>query len=162
MKNGIFLIVLISLIGFSGCKARKNAVRTSQVETAISAETRKTDTARVIVETQFNSEETKQIHEATERETLHLDTLGRVRTIVRESVRTQTGSRRNDRGQGSVLSVSGKTDSTGVAEKTRQTGYRSDAVETDSRPVQGVEWLWIIIGTLIAVALILVLRRKFK
>ena len=162
MKNEIFLIVLISLIAFSGCKARKNTVRTSQMETTINTETRKTDTARVIVETQFHSEETKQIHKTTERETIHLDDSGRIRTIIRESVRTETGSGWTYRGQGSVLSVSGKTDSTGVAEETRQTGYRSDAVETDSRPVQGVEWLWIIIGTLIAVALILVLRRKFK
>lgn len=163
MRHGFFLFFLIALIGLSGCKARKNTVRTSETATKTQTQTRSIDTARVVLEAEFHTEETQQIHETTDRETIHLDTLGRVRTIIRESVRTETRTRRNDRGQGSAVSVTGKTDSAATVEQTHQTGYRSDATVTDSRPVQGFEWFWVIVtGSLVLIAVIYVIIRKYN
>ncbi len=162
MKHGFFLFVIIALIGLSGCKARKSTVRNEKVETISQTENRRTDTASVVLETKFHSEETQQIHETTERETVHVDTLGRIRTIIRESVRKETGSGRTYRGQGSAISLSGKTDSTTVMKSSNVAVDEKTDIKTDSRPVQGAEWAWVSIGIGIFGIIFLIIRDRLN
>lgn len=168
MKNGhgrhIFISVLLCILVialFSTCRSRKNVVRTESNQARTERVETKTDTSRTIIKTQENLDETVSISETTDRETIHLDDSGRVRTIVRESVKKETGQRRTDRGQGSVVSITGKSDSITSQETLNATSQEKQDIKTDSRPVQGAEWMWVIlsIGTIAAIAILFFIRK---
>jgi len=154
MKNGfknknVFVFVvgcfcLTTILG--GCKTKRNIVKSENTQVTSKTYAAKTDTSRVITKIVADMEESVSIHETTDRETIHLDSIGRVRTIVRESVKKETGQRRTDRGQGSVVSITGKSDSTTVMESANVTVDEKIDTKTDSRPVQGSEWIWVIMG----------------
>lgn len=168
MKNGhgrhIFISVLLCILVialFSTCRSRKNVVRTESNQARTERVETKTDTSRVITKTVADLEESVVVHETTDRETIHLDSTGRVRTIVRESVSKEAGSRRTDRGQGSVVSVTGRSDSITSLETLNATSQEKQNIKTDSRPVQGAEWMWVIlaIGTIAAIAILFFIRK---
>lgn len=168
MKNGhgrhIFISVLLCILVialFSTCRSRKNVVRTESNQARTERVETKTDTSRVITRTVADMEESVSIQETTDRETIHLDSIGRVRTIVRESVKKETGQRRTDRGQGSVVSITGKSDSITSQETLNATSQEKQDIKTDSRPVQGAEWMWVIlsIGTIAAIAILFFLKK---
>lgn len=168
MKNGhgrhIFISVLLCILVialFSTCRSRKNVVRTESNQARTERVETKTDTSRVITRTVADMEESVSIHETTDRETIHLDSTGRVRTIVRESISKETGQRRTDRGQGSVVSITGKSDSITSQETLNATSQEKQDIKTDSRPVQGAEWMWVIlsIGTIAAIAILFFLKK---
>jgi len=168
MKNGhsrhIFISVLLCILVialFSTCRSRKNVVRTESNQARTERVETKTDTSRVITRTVADMEESVVVQETTDRETIHLDSTGRVRTIVRESVKKETGQRRTDRGQGSVVSITGKSDSITSQETLNATSQEKQDIKTDSRPVQGAEWMWVIlsIGTIAAIAILFFLKK---
>ena len=168
MKNGhgrhIFISVLLCILVialFSTCRSRKNVVRNESNQARTERVETKTDTSRVITRTVADMEESVSIQETTDRETIHLDDSGRVRTIVRESVKKETGQRRTDRGQGSVVSITGKSDSITSQETLNATSQEKQDIKTDSRPVQGAEWMWVIlsIGTIAAIAILFFIRK---
>ena len=158
-----FVFVLCSLLFvlFSSCKTKRNISRTESSQAAIERVETKRDTSRTIIKTQENLDETVSISETTDRETIHLDSTGRVRTIIRESVKKETGQRRTDRGQGSVVSITGKSDSITSQETLNATSQEKQDIKTDSRPVQGAEWMWVIlsIGTIAAIAILFFIRK---
>lgn len=169
MKNGhgrhIFISVLLCILVialFSTCRSRKNVVRNESNQARTERVETKTDTSRVITRTVADMEESVVVQETTDRETIHLDSTGRVRTIVRESVKKETGQRRTDRGQGSVVSITGKSDSITSQETLNATSQEKQDIKTDSRPVQGDEWMWVILSITIAAIAILFFIRKVK
>lgn len=169
MKNGfknknVFVFVvgcfcLTTILG--GCKTKRNIVKSENTQVTSKTYAAKTDTSRVITRTVADMEESVVIQETTDRETIHLDSIGRVRTIVRESVKKETGQRRTDRGQGSVVSITGKSDSITSQETLNATSQEKQDIKTDSRPVQGAEWMWVIlsIGTIAAIAILFFIRK---
>lgn len=169
MKNGfknnnVFVFVvgcfcLTTILG--GCKTKRNIVKSENTQVTSKTYAAKTDTSRVITRTVADMEESVSIQETTDRETIHLDSIGRVRTIVRESVKKETGSRRHDRGQESVVSITGKSDSIISQETLNATSQEKQDIKTDSRPVQGAEWMWVIlsIGTIAAIAILFFIRK---
>lgn len=169
MKNGfknnnVFVFVvgcfcLTTILG--GCKTKRNIVKSENTQVTSKTYAAKTDTSRVITRTVADMEESVSIHETTDRETIHLDSIGRLRTIVRESVKKETGQRRTDRGQGSVVSITGKSDSITSQETLNATSQEKQDIKTDSRPVQGAEWMWVIlsIGTIAAIAILFFIRK---
>lgn len=169
MKNGfknnnVFVFVvgcfcLTTILG--GCKTKRNIVKSENTQVTSKTYAAKTDTSRVITRTVADMEESVVVQETTDRETIHLDSIGRVRTIVRESVKKETGQRRTDRGQGSVVSITGKSDSITSQETLNATSQEKQDIKTDSRPVQGAEWMWVIlsIGTIAAIAILFFIRK---
>ncbi len=164
MKNGkvtyYLLFLLVVLCVNISCRARKNIVREDVSQKTTTTTVSATDTSRVISKTQSDMEETVSIFETTTRETVHLDDSGRVRSVVKESISKETGQRRTDRGSGSVVSITGKSDSVSVVETSQTSSNEKTDIKTDSRPVQGVEWFWVIFGILITAVLIYVLLKK--
>lgn len=166
MKNEIITYFFVSIcigciFAFSSCKTKKNISRTEEFRERTERVETKTDTSRVITKIVADMEESVSIQETTDRETIHLDSIGRVRTIVRESVKKETGQRRTDRGQGSVVSITGKSDSITSQETLNATSQEKQDIKTDSRPVQGAEWMWVIlsIGTIAAIAILFFIRK---
>ncbi len=162
MKHGTFLFILALLVLVSGCRARKNIVRKTETTTAVERVEVKTDTSRTTTTVVTSVDAKDSLRETTERETIHLDTLGRIRTIIRESVRKEAGSGRTYRGQGTIVSVTGKTDSVSSVETLHATSQEITETKTDSRPVQGAEWLWVMLGSIIAIGVIILFIKKVK
>lgn len=169
MRNGritYFSLVLClcacCLVIFSGCRAKKNSSRIGSAQTTAQSIAKKTDTSSVIAKTEQNMDETVSVHETTERETIHLDTVGRVRTIIRESVSKATGQKRSGRGSGSTVSVTGATQSDSTSITSLATSNEKIEQNTDSRPVQGVEWIWVFLSVslVLSVAIYLIINRK--
>ena len=162
MKNGhgrhIFISVLLCILVialFSTCRSRKNVVRTESNQARTERVETKTDTSRVITRTVADMEESVSIQETTDRETIHLDSIGRVRTIVRESVKKETGQRRTDRGQGSVVSMTGRSESDSASVIFQEDLQEKIRQDVDSRLIQGTEWMWVILSGVLVLAVLL-------
>lgn len=171
MKNGfknnnVFVFVvgcfcLTTILG--GCKTKRNIVKSENTQVTSKTYAAKTDTSRVITRTVADMEESVSIHETTDRETIHLDSIGRVRTIVRESISSQTGTGRTYRGQGSVVSVNGLETITVSNKDSVIERSVTDKSITDTRPVQGFEMFWImlVIGCLL-LTVGFIMYKRFK
>ena len=168
MKNGygrhIFISVLLCILVialFSTCRSRKNVVRTESNQARTERVETKTDTSRVITKTVTDMEESISVHETTTRKTIDLDTLGRVRRIIEESVSKETGSRRHDRGQESVISITGVSESDSTSTEIQEESQEAIVQDVDSRLIQGTEWMWVIlsIGTIAAIAILFFIRK---
>lgn len=153
MKNGygrhIFISILLSILVialFSTCRSRKNVVRTESNQARTERVETKTDTSRVITKTVTDMEESISVHETTTRKTIDLDTLGRVRRIIEESVSKETGSRRHDRGQESVISITGVSESDSTSTEIQEESQEAIVQDVDSRLIQGTEWIWIVVS----------------
>lgn len=169
MKNGhgrhIFISVLLCILVialFSTCRSRKNVVRNESNQARTERVETKTDTSRVITRTVADMEESVSIQETTDRETIHLDDSGRVRTIVRESISKETGQRRTDRGQGSVVSVTGRSESDSASVVFLEESQEKTKQDVDSRLVQGTEWIWVILSVALILAVVIyILYNKY-
>jgi len=171
MKNGfknknVFMVVIGCFFMFAllgACHTKKNIVKSESTQATSKTHTAKADTSRTIIKTQANLDETVSIHETTDRETIHLDSIGRVRTIVRESISSQTGTGRTYRGQGSVVSVNGLETITVSNKDSVIERSVTDKSITDTRPVQGFEMFWImlVIGCLL-LTVGFIMYKRFK
>lgn len=167
MKNGkvsyhLFLL-LVALSVLVSCRAHKNIVKEDISQTKTETVVYHKDTSRVITQSQSNMEESLSIHETTERETIHFDDSGRVQIVVKENIITEKGKIRTDRGSGSVISITGNSDSVYVQEAYQSSSQEKTNIKTDSRPIQGTEWFWVILSVaFVLVAVIYVLYNKFS
>lgn len=144
---------MFSLLG--ACHTKKNIVKSESTQATSKTHTAKADTSRTIIKTQANLDETVSIHETTDRETIHLDSIGRVRTIVRESISKETGQRRTDRGQGSVVSMTGRSESDSASVIFQEDLQEKIRQDVDSRLIQGTEWMWVILSGVLVLAVLL-------
>lgn len=171
MKNGyknknVFVLVIgcfCLAITLFGCKTKRNIVESESKQATSNTYAAKTDTSSTVIKTETNMDETISIQETTDRETIHLDSIGRVRTIVRESISSQTGTGRTYRGQGSVVSVNGLETITVSNKDSVIERSVTDKSITDTRPVQGFEMFWImlVIGCLL-LTVGFIMYKRFK
>ena len=158
MKHGIFKYLIILgaclCVVFVSCSARKSVQRANVAQTTHHSVSAKKDSSRVVSKTVADLEETINVHETTERETIHLDSIGRVRTIVRESVRKEAGQRRHDRGSGSVVSVTGSAQNDSIITVSESKSQESVKQDMDSRLIQGSEWVWVILSIALIVSIL--------
>lgn len=169
MKNNVgyfiycFVLFCVLLSLFSGCKAKKNVQRelsvaeaTERISKTIAKQNTETETG-----THVNEETSEDIREFIRE--IRFDTAGNVQTIQeawRDKGRVQLVVRRDT---SRTVSVNEELNSDSI--KTVTNVKQSDDIKqtTDSRPVQGIEWLWVILSiAIIATIAIILFIKKVK
>lgn len=155
----IIFFIFIPLI-FFGCEAKKNIARSVDVQTVTSHTETVIDTTRVIAQSQLDIQEANHVETETYREIIGYDTLGRVLSFVREYTASQTRQGWIHRGQGSVVSLSGL--STITTEKDTSSMIQTETVKqsSDSRPIKGVEWLFVVVGLTIVFCVVYFISKR--
>lgn len=157
MRNVLYIIFLavISLFILDGCKARKAIQRSSDlfVSGTKIAQTTNKQIATKTAGTDIRIEAKENIWEYSR--TAEIDTAGNVRRVQetwrgtgRSELALQRDSSRNI-SLNETENISQEKDS--VIERSKE----NSKLENDSRPVQGVEWLWVVIGAGLLLFLVL-------
>lgn len=157
MRHVLYIIILaaISLFILGGCKARKATQKSSDLfisgtkiaQTANKEITTKTAGKDIRIEAKEDIWEYSRTEE--------IDTAGNVRRVQetwRGTGRTELALQRDSSriiSLNDLVSVTQEKDS--VIEKSKE----NSMIENDSRPVQGVEWLWVVIGAGLLLILVL-------
>lgn len=157
----LFVCILACILILSGCKSRQEITRSVTDQTRIERTETAVDTSRTIVsDKDVVSRETGESEETYSR-TQHYDTLGNLRTIQETwrsigrfelALRERSASHISINGMGAITS---EFDSSTVV-TTEQVKNSSD-----SRPVQGIEWMWVIagVGLLIFILIMYLIKR---
>ncbi len=157
----LFVCILACILILSGCKSRQEITRSVKDQTRIERTETAVDTSRTIVSDKEavnrETEESEDIYTRTQ----HYDTLGNLRTIQETwrsigrfelALRERSASYISINGMGAVTS-----------ESDRSTVVTSEQVKnsSDSRPVQGIEWMWVIagVGLLIFILIMYLINR---
>ena len=159
----LFVLVLgsICLSSLSGCKTKKNMQKTETYEYAAHRIESSLDKSLATKEAgSAVSIQTNQNIREFNRTTLY-DSTGNVQSVSetwRETGRAELALRNDSTRTVSVNNIA-TTDS--ISETANATSDQVIKNITDSRPVQGTEWLWVIfaIGTLAAVAILLFIKK---
>lgn len=157
----LFVCILACIPILHGCKSRQEITRSVTDQTRIERRETEVDTSRTIVGDKDvvnrETEESEDIYTRTQ----HYDTLGNLRTIQETwrsigrfelALRERSASYISINGMGAVTS-----------ESDRSTVVTSEQVKnsSDSRPVQGIEWMWVIagVGLLIFILIMYLIKR---
>ena len=160
-KTYILCFLFVCLLFQSSCKSHKEITRTvtdqtrvEQIETAI-------DTTRTLVNDQENvkrqSDESEEIYTRTKQ----YDSLGNIRTIQetwRAIGRTELALHERS---GSYISLNGMSTITAISDSSTLVINDQENSSTDTRPLQGTEWIWAIIGAglLLFIIIMFVIKR---
>ena len=155
MKYGIYILLIICLCACRSSKSSDVAV-TSDYTSGSTKESIRIDSSRTEFEGQRAVSTDIDIEETIR--TINFDTLGRVSSI-QEHKRT-TGSRQLDESSGRSGTVSVTEDKTEEGENTNANINLKQKEDTkqDSRMVQGIDWLWIIIGAFVVCLMIYAIK----
>lgn len=156
MRHGIIHITFVFLfLGIlAGCNAQKrmsrNAeaqVRTERTETE-TADSRVKEKSQTDISTQTNEQDRTYVR------ITEYDSTGYVRRIQeewRDIGRSQLFVLDQSRHH---ISIDGMTAVTVERDNSHSVSIENEKTSSDSRPVQGIEWLWVILGVIITVTII--------
>lgn len=142
----IHFILLACILILSGCKSRREVTRMVTDQKRVQRTETAVDTSRTKINAQetFSSQadESEDIYTRTQ----HFDSLGNIRTI-QETWRAIGRSKLalHER-SGSYLSLNGMGTVTSESDSSTVVSDEQVNSSVDSRPVQGIEWLWVIVG----------------
>ncbi len=148
----IFFVFI--LLVFLGCKAKKNITQSSFSQSAIAVKATASDSSRTVASYQVDS--TRQIAEKDNSyiRTVDYDSLGFVRRIREEWRDVGRSDMALHRGSGSYISMNNMQAVVASSDSSETVSSVDENSQTDSRPVQGFEFVWVFVG--LAVALVIV------
>lgn len=167
MKHGNYILIITIILGILGfsCRSSGNSVRQSDrvVEVRTESETIRNDSTKTVTEHKDSVSTANNIFEYI-RTTTYMDN-GGVSSLHEEWRQTGSVKLSVSSGRTSEVSVTTeKTDSTSaISEQVSE--FKEDKVLNDSRPVQGVEWIYITGGCAFGLGLIFLfyyLYRRYK
>jgi len=165
MKHTVFIILLLATIVCAGCKSSKNVQSNVQQQSSTQTQEAIAINAREAVTDQSN--ENMQIHEDTwiyRREYFPPATGDTLPPVLKSEewhgiAKKQETNKVAVKEQNNELAIDKKAlmtaDAAIAAALTEKTG-------TDSRPVQGIEWLWVVLCFVISIAVLVWLVVKSK
>lgn len=162
MKNGYYIIIALLLFSFPGCKARKLQASYEQVKTETSETTTETETqeSEQFDFSEFYKNIAEKIREFNRR--IELDSAGNVASVsetYREIVRDDNTKEQNISQNQTVTEKNVAAIS--ISKLDSNVTSKSD-LKSDSRPVQGFEWIWVILSVALIVIFIWFLNPKSK
>ena len=160
----IYCIVLAVLlgIGLNSCRAKKSLQRTEEIATRTEQVERSVDSSRVEQRETDRGENRRSEAERSYVRTTEYDSTGVVRRVSeewRDRRSADVAVRDNER---QTVSITGSESTKTERDSSSTVVKEKSHIQADSRPVQGFEWVWVIVGLVVAIALILFLKRKVK
>lgn len=166
MKHYVFIycIALAVCIGVSlgGCRTKKNLEKTQENTTIVEKTERYSDSTRTEQKSTVRVDRSRDENERSYTRTTEYDSTGNVRRVSEEWRDRQSSDLVvRDHRQESV-SVTGAEKQVMEKDSSSTVIHETKHVQFDSRPVQGFEWFWIILGggLLLAIAIYFILKKK--
>jgi hypothetical protein len=159
----LLVICLFIVFSLAGCKARKSVARSVVVESTVERVETTTDTSRITLKTELNIQTQEATQDNTFIRTTEFDSTGTVIRSIREEWRDVRSAQLSvlDR-QEDYLSITGTSTFVSERDSTVSTTIEISKTETDSRLIQGVEWLWIVIGIKLILIIVLLFYAQKK
>lgn len=139
-------VIILIILCFPSCRSNRNVDRTMQEESKVETveSTHSKDSSHVVRE--FEGSNTKITNEQRYIRTTQFNPDGSIRCLREEWRGIGSIELADGRGRSSEVSVSEqKTDST-YKRELKKVGFEKLKSFTDTRPVQGSEWLWILLA----------------
>lgn len=139
-------LLLASLLVLSGCKVRREVASMVTDQTRVERTETTVDTSRTEISTQETLSQQADESEEVYTRTQHFDSLGNIRSIQetwRAIGRTELALRERS---GSYISLNGMGTVTSESDSSTVVSDEQVNSSVDSRLVQGIEWLWVIVG----------------
>lgn len=155
----IALLSIFCLLLCGGCNSKRNAVRNTDTATRIEQKRTQNDSSRIEHSVQIDLGKKTEEKEDTYFRTVDYDSLGNIRRISEQWRNLGRVELSLHKGSSSYLSLNGSTivDTVNHVFRLKETETVSD--KKDSRPIQGIEWLWIGLGIATLILLIYLLRK---
>ena len=153
----IIAVALLCCATLNSCRAKKSIQRTEETTSRTERVERSVDTTRVTAVDEERSERSGSEVEQTFTRVTEFDSTGSVRKVS-ETWRDRQLSRLDTKERHArVVSVAGVSEDIAVSDTSSTVVNEMVKVDTDSRPVQGIEWLWVVLSIALIVAVILYL-----
>lgn len=169
MKDGIknvfsFHIVcwgaLFTVIFFGGCRAKKEIQRREEITTEAERIERSVDSVRIKEISERSTEKNESELNQTYTRIIEYDTTGTVRRVQESWRNRQRIDLVAEERIGRTFSVSNSKKEI-ISRDTSSTIINEMVLETsDDRPVQGAEWLWVILGGAVIVIAIIIIKKR--
>lgn len=151
----IIAVALLCCVSLNSCRAKKSIQRTEETTSRTERVERSVDTTRVTaVEEQIFERSGSETEQSYIRVT-EFDSTGSVRKVS-ETWRDRQLSRLDTKERHArTVSIAGVSEDIVVSDTSSTVVNEVVKVDTDSRPVQGIEWLWVVLSIALIVAVIL-------
>jgi len=166
MGNYVYIYCAIAVLWIgllAGCKSQKNISRTVDGQTRTERIESKKDTSRVEEQSQAHHSTQTNEQDNTYVRITEYDSTGTVIRRIQEEWRDVGRSQLSllDR-SGHYISIDGMSSVTLERDSSRSVVTENKEVTSDSRPVQGVEWLWVILGgaLVLSVVIFVIIKKK--
>lgn len=148
-------ILLMCLLSTIGCRAKKDSSRHESYVMGSERTERRTDSIRVMEVVEERSERSGSEVEQSFTRITEFDSTGSIRKVSETWWDRQQGSVATKERTERIVSVEGSE--TNIAAKDTITVEKQEETEaeTDSRPIQGIEWIWVILSVVLITAVIL-------
>ncbi|SRR5690554_230764 len=166
MKHGAIHIIVGALalcLMANGCRAKKNISRNEEFQTRIERIEQSNDSARIEARKTEKDVQRSEQSDLSYTRVTEYDSTGSIVRRVSETWRDGRLSHfslQDNRAE--TISVTGNEKEVVERDTSLRVNTEVIATTTDTRPVQGFEWAWIIIGAFVVIGLIVFLWRKFK
>lgn len=167
MKRHVFIYWITITLCISsclvGCQAKKNIEKTQENTTIVGRVETTTDSTRTEQKTTEREERQRNESERSYTRTTEYDSTGNVRRVSEEWRDRQSADISVQDNSSETISVTGSENE--VVEEESSSAVTEEKIHTqaDSRPIQGVEWLWVALGLgLLLTIVIFVVFKKSK
>lgn len=159
----IIAIALLCCFAFNGCRAKKNIEKNETTVESTERVERTVDTTRTMETEEFKTERSGSESEQVFTRVIEYDTTGRVQRISETWRDRQQGSLVVQERSAQAVSLTGESKEIIERDTTATVMNETVKVNTDSRPVQGVEWIWVILSiALIAAVVLYIIYNKVR
>ena len=159
----IFIVACLFGLLLVACKSKKHITTDIDTQTGTVRIERVVDTTRTVETATERSDVSGSEVEQSYTRTTEYDTSGVVRRVQEEwRDRQRADVALRDKLQETV-SVTGRDALIEVRDSSRTVSNEEKRSDVDTRPVQGIEWLWVIIGLVVVLGIVgLIIYRRLK
>lgn len=159
----IIAIALLCCFAFNGCRAKKNIEKNETTVERTERVERTVDTTRTMETEEFKTERSGSESEQVFTRVIEYDTTGRVQRISETWRDRQQGSLVVQERSAQAVSLTGESKEIIERDTTATVMNETVKINADSRPVQGVEWIWVILSiALIAAVVLYIIYNKVR
>jgi|JMBX01.1.fsa_nt_gb hypothetical protein len=159
----IIAVALLCCVSLNSCRAKKDIQRNEETTSRTERVERFVDTTRVTAVDEERSERSGSEVEHTFTRVTEFDSTGSIRKVS-ETWRDRQLSRLDTKERHArTVSIAGVSEDIIVSDTSSTVVNEMVKVDTDSRPVQGIEWLWVVLSVaLIASVVLYIIYNRVK
>lgn len=151
----IGVIAVLVLLLLTSCRSSKSTSRNGSYAMAVERVERRLDSIRIVESTTQRSEHSGSEAERVYSRTTEYDTTGAIRSVQETWRDRQLFNVSTNERAGRIVSVTNSDEQVIQKDTAHAIITETSHIKSDSRPVQGIEWVWVILSVVLIAAVIL-------